>query len=525
MNRKFVLVLFIFSLIYGCSGIHEPDKELRMVDTLLYKELGDSAYKVLRNINVSRLSDEDKVYYNLLNTRVMYLRYMPISSDSTINKCISYYERTEKKEKLAWSYLYKGYILQDLKKYKEAVIYYKKAEEIATNIQEKELEIRIPAALGYLNNITSNHKAAIYYMKKAQKIATQYSNKAWIAYCLNCIGVTFNYLNEMDSARFYIKESIPYTDYMQQIEQPGLLNNQALFYWQNKDLDKAEKLLLKSISIKPTPHAYSLLAELYSTTGKKEQVDSMWAFALQEKDLQTKIGIMKPYSIWLEKKRRSQEAIKVSRQISQMKDSLTRLQQSETIKEVQIDYDWDLEKNKSQNKIIIFISILLMATFAIGVITKQLLKIKKQKRAALTTIEASQQKIDDYAHKVDTLKKAERKKSRKISYLQHKATMQKEGLASRLHKGKVLYEDILKGNTIAKWEKNDFENFTEYYLSTNLPFAKKLENDYTNLSKMYKLILCLMEMGFNNNKICKITNQSSNALSTMKSRINKKKIE
>ena len=525
MNRKFVLVLFIFSLIYGCSGIHEPDKELRMVDTLLYKELGDSAYKVLRNINVSRLSDEDKVYYNLLNTRVMYLRYMPISSDSTINKCISYYERTEKKEKLAWSYLYKGYILQDLKKYKEAVIYYKKAEEIATNIQEKELEIRIPAALGYLNNITSNHKAAIYYMKKAQKIATQYSNKAWIAYCLNCIGVTFNYLNEMDSARFYIKESIPYTDYMQQIEQPGLLNNQALFYWQNKDLDKAEKLLLKSISIKPTPHAYSLLAELYSTTGKKEQVDSMWAFALQEKDLQTKIGIMKPYSIWLEKKRRSQEAIKVSRQISQMKDSLTRLQQSETIKEVQIDYDWDLEKNKSQNKIIIFISILLMATFAIGVITKQLLKIKKQKRAALTTIEASQQKIDDYAHKVDTLKKAERKKSRKISYLQHKATMQKEGLASRLHKGKVLYEDILKGNTIAKWEKNDFENFTEYYLSTNLPFAKKLENDYTNLSKMYKLILCLMEMGCNNNKICKITNQSSNALSTMKSRINKKKIE
>lgn len=133
--------------------------------------------------------------------------------------------------------------------------------------------------------------------------------------------------------------------------------------------------------------------------------------------------------------------------------------------------------------------------------------------------------IENYEQEVDLLKTSEQKNKRKINELKREITKNSKEYDNMIYHGKMLYESIMNDGNILKWESEDFKSFFSYYRSVNLPFAKKLENDYTNLSKMYKLILCLMEMGFNNNKICKITNQSSNALSTMKSRINKKKIE
>lgn len=524
--KKLIIILYGGILLFACSNNHETNQELAKIDTLLYKVYEDSAYNELKKIDASKLKEDDKMYYDLLTTRVKYLRYMPISSDSTINECIAYYEKTGDKEKLAWSYLYKGYLLQDSMQYTDAISYFKKAEKNVPKGCTGELKIRILSSISYINSSSGNLQSAMLYAKMALNLSKASNNRRFIGSLLGRIGVIYNSQNKKDSALIYAEKAILYTNYQPKNEQPYFLNNQALLYWKKGYIEKTEKLLLKSLSIKPTPHAYSLLAELYGKTERKEKVDSLWRLALKEQDLKIKISMMKPYSSWLEKEGRTVEALKVMRMIPQMKDSLARIQKAESMKEIQTNYDRDLEKEDSQNKVIMIIAILLLVVaFALGMITKYLLKITKQKQKALNEIETSQQMIENYEQEVDLLKTSEQKNKRKINELKREITKNSKEYDNMIYHGKMLYESIMNDGNILKWESEDFKSFFSYYRSVNLPFAKKLENDYTNLSKMYKLILCLMEMGFNNNKICKITNQSSNALSTMKSRINKKKIE
>lgn len=524
--KKLIIILYGGILLFACSNNHKNDQELAKIDTLLCDVHEDSAYNTLRRINVSKLSDDDKVYYNLLKTRAMYLQYLPISSDSTINKCISHYKESGDKEKLAWSYLYKGYLLRDSAQYENAILNFYNAKKYVSPKEAGELNIRIYAALSHVNIKTNNLNLAMQYAKKTLDLAKISDNKHFLGQALSCIGAIYSGLRKRDSAFIYIEKASPYIVYQPQAEQPYFLSNQALLFWRNGKPYKAEELLLKSIRIKPTPNAYSLLAELYGTMGKKDKVDSLWKLALHEKDLKTKINIMKPYCSWLKNEGRTIEAMTVMGMIPQMKDSLAKIQQAEKIKEIQMKIDRDIENEKSRNRTIGVITIILfVAVSALGLVTRYIINIKKQKQKALNEIETSQQMIENYEQEVDLLKTSEQKNKRKINELKREITKNSKEYDNMIYHGKMLYESIMNDGNILKWESEDFKSFFSYYRSVNLPFAKKLENDYTNLSKMYKLILCLMEMGFNNNKICKITNQSSNALSTMKSRINKKKIE
>lgn len=139
--KKFLLfsitIIFIFCC---CNNNNETHKKITLADNLLYETKYDSAMKVLKSIYAENLKDEsDRAYYNLLMTQARHVLYMTPMPDSIINGCIEYYTKHYNAEQLAKSYYYKGAILRNKDKIKEAILTLKAGEIHAKKSDNKAL--------------------------------------------------------------------------------------------------------------------------------------------------------------------------------------------------------------------------------------------------------------------------------------------------------------------------------------------------------------------------------------------------
>lgn len=138
MKRLLLFSIAIILILCSCNYNSETHKKLVLADTLLYQTKNDSAMKVLKSINAEVLKDEsDKAYYNLLMTQTRHVLYMTPMPDSIINGCIEYYTKHYNAEQLAKSYYYKGAILRNKDKIKEAILTLKAGEIHAKNLTIK----------------------------------------------------------------------------------------------------------------------------------------------------------------------------------------------------------------------------------------------------------------------------------------------------------------------------------------------------------------------------------------------------
>lgn len=524
--KKIIFIASLCSVIFfSCADRRAEDPRLIAIDSLLSKEYCDSAHKALKYIDTSKLRDRNLIYYDLLKIIAELRINKPIKSDSTICKCISYYKKHKDMDKLSWAYLYKGFVLQHLKRTKKAVICFKEAEKCITASSGKEVNIRIYCALSFINTETGNYDTALSYAKKALKEAEIGKNKRFIGYCFDNLGAIFSYKKERDSSNFYIEKSIPYTKYQPLHEQPYFLDNQALCLWRKKRMEQVESVLLKSLHVEPIPHTYTLLAELYSTERRSEKIYNLWAMALKEKRLRFKINTLKAYYKWLKKEGKTEEAFKIAELIPILKDSLAQQQQAEAIKDIQDKYDRKVSENESQIWIIISLSVATMMLVIAMAMAWKYTRTWRREQKAKKEIADNRMMIADYTDLIAKMKNYGREKSTEIKKLQEKLSALQEKQAEILYKGRTLYEDIQNGGTTAKWNKEMFSWFVEYYRTQNLPFVRQLEQEYKSLSNMNQTFLILYDMGYTDQDVRHIMSMEPGAMRTMKSRINGKKIE
>ena len=149
----------------------------------------------------------------------------------------------------------------------------------------------------------------------------------------------------------------------------------------------------------------------------------------------------------------------------------------------------------------------------------------RREQKAKKEIADNRMMIADYTDLIAKMKNYGREKSTEIKKLQEKLSALQEKQAEILYKGRTLYEDIQNGGTTAKWNKEMFSWFVEYYRTQNPPFVRQLEQEYKSLSNMNKSFLILYDMGYTDQDVRHIMSMEPGAMRTMKSRINGKKIE
>lgn len=202
----------MLGLLAGCRSEKTPsyDERLSAADSVLRHNDPDSALRLLSDIDGGRLpSAADRAYHALLLTQAQYRCYVDITSDSTIDVALDYYQRhADEQEKLTRAYIYKGAVTEELGYPEVAMTCYKQAVSAAApndHFNQGYAKMRIGSL--YRDNLVMD-SVDITYLKQALLHFKQVPDSFYTAQCLSTIGGSYAAYNQTDSALLYLEQAV-----------------------------------------------------------------------------------------------------------------------------------------------------------------------------------------------------------------------------------------------------------------------------------------------------------------------------
>lgn len=551
MCRKLLtwIILLIVCVTVCCTNKY--NSTLEFADSLLQKGNADSAQLILYSVNSQKFTQKDKAYYYLLTTISKHKLYIHITSDSLINYSVSIFDHIHDQYNLARSYLYKGYVLYDLNRTWESLICWKKAETLSSIVHSPELRIRILSSIAFANINEGNHLQSLKYCKAALSEAEKIHDRRWIGYCLNLIATSFNQKGMMDSCNYYRVKTIPYIDNQPIEERYVYYSNIAKFYWRKCNFEEAESNLRKSLELDPRGATYAALAELLIDQGRYSETEYLWRKAFQNCNKYDSIKTLYPYSKWLWKQNRRQEAWDVAIQIPLLKDSIARRQQAEELQLVQNRYEQQLaemqQRNKIQQMVICGLCVVLILSLAGFILWRRLQRIRqrlaesqketevyilqlRREQEEIAKLEQEQRQLQqmharseqEHNDEEAALSRKIKGKEHKVKELQKKIQTLREEQGTMLARGKRKYEDIMNGGNTNGWHKSDYVDFMNYYRLDHFDFFESRDDIWQTMTPREQLFVVLHDMGMTKEEVLFAMGLSKGAYRTISSRISNK---
>ena len=190
-------MLLLVAVVTGCHRAPRYDSRLVAADSLMH-DYPDSALAIIDAVSLDSLATEaDHAYRDLLITQARYKCYIVATTDSEINRALSYYQRHNgEREKLTRAYIYKGAVMEELGHPDSAMLYYKHAEATAdekdySNLAQINIRIAALYRIYYADKQTCYDK-----YKKALQYSYADGNKELQLNCPYnmgmCSGITLN---------------------------------------------------------------------------------------------------------------------------------------------------------------------------------------------------------------------------------------------------------------------------------------------------------------------------------------------
>ncbi|MEF2620659.1 MAG: hypothetical protein U0M48_00740 [Xylanibacter rarus] len=519
MKRLLLFSIAIILILCSCNYNNETRQKLVLADTLLYQTKNDSAMEVLKSINAEVLKDEsDKAYYNLLMTQTRHVLYMTPMPDSIINGCIEYYTKHYDAEQLAKSYYYKGAILRNKDKIKEAILTLKAGEIHARKSDNKVLLHHIAEQIAFINMKADNLNTALKYEYIALQNSKLTGNKAWILEDMFQMATIFDNKNIDDSCEHYMREALKYTKYLHKKLRSNFYANVSAFYYNTNKIDSAEKYILMSIKAKPTTKANYILGVIYMEKGRKAEAWKLCEKAVADGDFNIKAEVLAWMSDIKKEQGEYKEAMELAERSKAAEDSMKARQQTENMLALQENIEKEeAVKNAGQWMPAAAAAI---AALAIIIIAAAVYHRKKMSRAR-NLMEEDREKIDLYTQQLESMAVSGKDKEKEIKKLKKKIEDIRKHEAETVSRGKMLHKEIADGGTTVKWSKDDFEAFIEYFRIEYAEKAREAESRYGKLTTNSLFALSLITIGFSDKDIQRIMAITPGALRTIKYRLKK----
>ena len=245
-----VIAAVLVAVVMGCSGAHRYDARLVVADSLM-QPAPDSALALIEALPPDSLTDEgDRAYRDLLLTQARYRCYITATSDSDINRALSYYRaHAREREKLTRAFIYKGAVMEELGYPDSAMYYYKHAEATADKKDYNNLG-QINTRIGFLFKTYYADKQTCY--DKYEQALNYYRLTANKSKQLNClynmggcsgithIGKTKELLEQASQLAIELNDSAEYYKCQE------MLCRQL--YYQDETLPEAKKIALHCLN-------------------------------------------------------------------------------------------------------------------------------------------------------------------------------------------------------------------------------------------------------------------------------------
>lgn len=543
MKRKVIHLLVLLPLLTACNGIQVSER-LNQIDSMVVREQYDSASVILKDVAESSMTNEEQAHYYLLTTQLGYLTNQPLSSDSLLDLALIYYNKVENNQKLADAYYYKSYRLRINQDFPQAIIYGKKAEQLAMNTSDVRLRFKIAENLSYLNGLCENDQLQLQYAKKALFLAQKVQNKNWMIYSFNKISFAFYNLGQMDSAYYYIEKSLPYIEYAYDSDKAGFLMNFGLLY-KDTDLAKSKDYFEKSLAYSEHPEALEHLADVYYAEGNKEEAYRLWKKALTVESRYNKDNIIYSILSYDLEHRNLEEASKNLDKVIAIKDSMLHLLRNDTIKDLQLRFDHEVSMHEADKKLIGTQRILMVLAVIVGILafyiyirrkkeetlerehqmqlyayTTQIDELRANKERALTQISDLESHKEYDSQRISKLEEEAKDAEIAIENLNKDIKKLLDDESPKLKKGRMLYDRIQNGETTSKWTSKDQALFNNYYGAINYRTYNRLRKvkRATKLNAHNMFYLILKEMFQDDKEVMRILAISPEGLRSLRSR-------
>lgn len=340
MRNAFTAIIVILCVTLSCNEKDKTIDVLAQIDSLVANGETDSAYQCITNMAHDALdTDEERAYYNLLLTRIVFTSDKTPSNDSLIDMSIKHYKSTGNNAKLAEAYYYKGGCLVNRGSLADGLMLMKMAESTAKKTGDTKLLIMVYTNMAYINAMLGTPLTGLEYARKGLAEAERADNIDWKCMAQNNIAMCHYYRKDLDSALIYMQKIEPYLNIVSEDERAPFINNIGYLYSETGFYGKAEPLLRTAVSLLPCAVTYTSLAKNCYRQGKDREADSLMRLAEPYADFETKAEMCQFLAERAERKGDYEAASRLYRQAKTMKDSMEAQRPTEETVTMQREYE------------------------------------------------------------------------------------------------------------------------------------------------------------------------------------------
>jgi tetratricopeptide (TPR) repeat protein len=190
----------------------------------------DSALFEFKQIDTLLLTKEERAYYDLLKVQAMWKAYIPVSSDTLLDSCLSYYEHAGDVEKLARTCYYKGVLLNDEGHVNEAVEHLKRAERMAGELNDLSFSNKVYTSMSLVNSQAGEHEVALQYAKKTVDSSKKLNSISMLLNDMADLAICYYRVDMKDSAVWWLEQCLPLIENANNNDKSHLLGSLGLMY-------------------------------------------------------------------------------------------------------------------------------------------------------------------------------------------------------------------------------------------------------------------------------------------------------
>ena len=491
--KKIIINITLVFLLIAC-GRNEISGTLSQAWKVIEQQ-PDSARVLLAKMATPSLTEKEQAEYGLLMTMVdIKTRHEQITNDSIISASVRYYDQHGDKWHKAMAYHYRGVVKYALNNVPEAIKDLKRAETLAETLDDELLRNKIYERLAYCNYKNNNFPLVLKYSKKLLDSSKKMNDSIMLARSYTMVASGFANMEEMDSARIYILNSLDWIDAVDSLTQNEILCNVAAMYQETGEVEKAEQYLTDWVLNHANGFGYITLAHIRQKQGKYEEAVTHAKKSLECMDQKNYIHSLELLAELYSQMGDSSQAYAMQRRSKEFTDSLVSANKVSQMADWQMKFDEQKQEKKFLRQ---FVKLG-------GVIVVFIL-------LAIAIIWWNQRRIRHLRTSLDE----------NMKQLTHK----RERISVKLLMGAKLFNHIKEQKPLDNASANDLQCLVEYFAQLRPKRWQEWQRQYADLSTAQYVFLILQDdLHYNDEITATILNIKRISVRSMRLRIKRKGI-
>ena len=517
--KKILIALAGIMALVACGG--SPSAELLRQAFDVVESRPDSALVILGKMDVASLTEEERAEYGLLMTMAEYKTHHGIyTNDTMISASVKYYDQHGDKWHKASAYYYRGGVMYAKEMIPEAIQDLKRAETLAETLDDELLRNKIYELLAYCNYKNNNFPLVLKYSKKLLDSSKKMNDSMMLARSYTMVASGFANMEEMDSARIYILNSLDWIDAVDSLTQNEILCNVAAMYQETGEMEKAEQYLTDWVLNHANGFGYITLAHIRQKQGKYEEAVTHAKKSLECMDQKNYIHSLELLAELYSQMGDSSQAYAMQRRSKEFTDSLVSANKVSQMADWQMKFDEQQRENRY----------LRMANRWMGIIIALVLIAimvwwwhRQRVRHLRFRLDENIRQITQYQKEIDRLEQSGEAHMQEISQLKEQITQRRERISAKLLTGAHLFNQMKDKLSLAGISATDLQSLVDYFAQLRPKRWQEWESQYKELTTAQYIFLILQDdLRYDDETIATILDLKRPSVRSMRSRINGK---